>query len=117
MSKYADHDEDGVSHVEEEMKQAWKDGWNAIVPSALTPDAQWQRNDLYVPLSQVKKRCSEADQRDAARYRWLRKNSTKPVEPWSTHEGPESLDAIVDAAMFDARVAAMSAQSDTDQSR
>ena len=69
----------------------------------------------YKPLTatdQWEKRSNEADQRDAARYRWLRKNSTKPVEPWSTHEGPESLDAIVDAAMFDARVAAMSAQSD-----
>ena len=70
MSKYADHDEDGVSHVEDELKQAWKDGWDAIVPSALTPAAQWQRNDLYVPLSQVKKRYSEADQRDAPEGTW-----------------------------------------------
>ena len=59
MSKTAEHDDDGISHVEEELRQAWKDGWDAIVPSALTPDAQWQRNDLYVPLYQVKKRQSD----------------------------------------------------------
>ena len=71
----------------------------------------------WVRYEDVQPFLSEADQRDAARYRWLRKNSTKPVEPWSTHEGPESLDAIIDAAMFDARVAAMSAQSDTEESK
>lgn len=36
---------------------------------------------------------------DAARYRWLRKNSTQPMEAWSTHSSPESLDAIVDESM------------------
>lgn len=61
MSKYADHYEDGVEHVEAELKQAWADGWDAIVPSALTPDAQWQRNGVYVPLYQVKKRQSAGE--------------------------------------------------------
>ena len=37
----------------------------------------------------------ELDRLDAERYRWLRINSTKPVEPWSTHT-PESFDAMVD---------------------
>ena len=61
MSKFADHDDDLVGHVEDELKQAWKDGWDAIVPSALTPDAQWQRNGIYVPLYQVQKRLGEAE--------------------------------------------------------
>jgi hypothetical protein len=38
-------------------------------------------------------------QQDALRYRWLRANSTQPVEPWSTHSCPESLDDVVDAEM------------------
>jgi hypothetical protein len=45
----------------------------------------------------------EAAERDAARYRWLRVHSTGPVEPWSTHSAPESLDAIVDASIDAAR--------------
>jgi len=36
---------------------------------------------------------------DAERYRWLRVHSTQPVEAWSTHSNPESLDAAIDAAM------------------
>lgn len=34
----------------------------------------------------------------AERYRWLRLHSTQPVEPWSTHRDPESLDAAIDRA-------------------
>ena len=59
MSKYAEHDAEGVEHVEAELKAAWADGWDAIVPSALTPDAQSNRNGLYVPLYQVQKRLAE----------------------------------------------------------
>lgn len=41
---------------------------------------------------------SAAHKADAERYRWLRVHSTGPVEPWSTHGSPESLDAAIDAA-------------------
>ncbi len=41
----------------------------------------------------------EGWRRDAFRYRWLREHSTQPVEPWSTHRNPESLDEAIDAAL------------------
>lgn len=44
-------------------------------------------------------RSGEAMERDAARYRWLRVHSTNPVEPWSTHPNPESLDTSLDEAI------------------
>lgn len=40
---------------------------------------------------------------DAERYRWLRVHSTGPSEGWSTHVNPESLDAVVDAAISAAK--------------
>lgn len=40
--------------------------------------------------------------KDACRYRWLRVHSTQPSESWSTHSNPESLDAVVDAAIDEA---------------
>lgn len=42
---------------------------------------------------------TQDEAKDADRYRWLREHSTQPVEPWSTHSNPESLDKAIDAAM------------------
>lgn len=51
--------------------------------------------------SEVKRLRAEnaALRKDANRYRWLREHSTQPMEPWSTHEAPVSLDTTIDAAM------------------
>ncbi len=57
-----DHDPEGVEHIAEEFKRALDEGWDAIVPSALNPEAQWRRNDIYVPLHQAQKRSHEAVQ-------------------------------------------------------
>lgn len=41
----------------------------------------------------------DAYKKDAMRYQWLREHSTQPVESWSTHSEPASLDEAVDEAM------------------
>jgi len=47
----------------------------------------------------------DANKLDAERYRYLRIHSTGPVEPWSTHKSPESLDETLDQVV-DASIAA-----------
>jgi hypothetical protein len=53
-------------------------------------------------LDAKEKECEEL-RKDAERYRWLRVHSTLPVEAWSTHSNPQSLDEslneAIDAAM------------------
>lgn len=69
-----------------------------LVGHALPPaDMMVVAQELFEELERAERE-RDANKEDAERYRWLRINSVRPAEPWSTHEAPESLDAAIDAA-------------------
>ena len=83
-----------------------------FVPAILIPESECGYH------STMRKRCDEADKRDAARYRWLRKNrfcewrdedvlrcgisfanAVGPWEPDRFEGSQQKMDAAIDAAM------------------
>ena len=71
-----------------------KEGWIPDVGTVYTVTLDHGQRTALMGILQSAP-VPEGVAQDAARYQWLRVNSTKPVEPWSTHT-PESFDKMVD---------------------
>ena len=94
----ADHDADGIEHVAEELARAKADGWDAIVPSALQPDAQWRRNGVYVPLEQALRRPPPTTKMSSESVAWPENRCPQcgTVHPLLASPQPSSKQAVAE---------------------
>jgi hypothetical protein len=107
MSNTTSPNESEIAGVEMPEPRAWlhrQGGCAEVSERQLDADEiarGWTQEPLFTAdqLRQAVEAERALWQQDALRYRWLRANSTQPVEPWSTHSCPESLDDVVDAEM------------------
>ena len=87
-------------NLERELDAARHDLERATTNHAADLSGEAEETDYACMLAWRKEALSLRQQsssilKDAQRYRWLRTNSTAPVEPWSTHS-PESFDHMID---------------------